>query len=76
MQTLYVGDDGLIRRFDYEIDIAGGARGAHLLEGYAEIAGIMVPGRHSIYARDEQDNVIPEPLMVFIDVDQVKFVER
>ena len=36
----------------------------------------MVPGRHSIYARDEQDNVIPEPLMVYIDVDQVKFVER
>jgi hypothetical protein len=76
VQTLYVSDDGLIRRFDYQIDVAGGARGARLLDGYADIAGIMVLSNHKIYARDDQDNVILEQLMVSIDVDQVKFVER
>ena len=76
VQTLYIGDEGLIRRFDREIDIAGGAPGAHLLEGYSDVAGIMVPARHIIFARDDQDNVIAEPLMVSIDVDQVEFEER
>jgi hypothetical protein len=76
VQTLYVSDDGLIRRFDYEIDIAGAAPGAHLVEHYADVAGIMVPGRHRIFARDDQDNIIPDPLMVSIDVDQVDFAER
>jgi hypothetical protein len=76
VQTLYISDDGLIRRFDYEIDIAGGAAGAHLLEGYSSIAGIMVPANHRIFARDDQDNVVPDPLMVSIDVDQVEFEQR
>jgi hypothetical protein len=76
VQTLYVGDHGLIRCCDYEIDIAGGAPGAHLLDGYTDIAGIMVPGRHTIFARDDQDNILPDPLVVSIDVDQVEFEER
>jgi hypothetical protein len=76
IQTLYVGDDGLTRRLDYEIDIAGGATGAHLFDEYTEVAGIMVSTRHTIYARDEKDNVIPDPLMVSIDLDQVEFAER
>ena len=76
VQTLYIGDEGLIGRFDYDIDIAGRAPGAHLLEGYSDIAGIMVPARHTIFARDDQDNVIADPLMVSIDVDQVEFEER
>lgn len=75
-QTLYVGDDGLIRRFDYEIDIAGAAPGAHLLEGYHNVAGIMVPERHTIYARDDQDKIVTDPLMVSIDVDHAEFEER
>jgi hypothetical protein len=76
VQTLYISDDGLIRRFDYEIDIAGGAAGTHLLEGYSNIAGIMVPASHRIFARDDHGTVIPDPLMVSIDVDQVVFGER
>lgn len=76
VQTLYSDNDGLIRRLDYEIDIAGGARGAHLFEGYSDVAGIMVPARHRIFPRDDRDNVMPDPLMVSIDVSQVEFTER
>jgi hypothetical protein len=47
-QTLYVGDDGLFRRHDYNIDIAGGAAGAHYISGYTEVAGIMIPTKHRI----------------------------
>jgi len=74
VQTLSVGDDGLIRRFDYEIDIAGKARGAHLLEGYANIAGIMVPGDSP--SSPGTIRTTSFPMMVSIAVDQVEFVER
>jgi len=35
-----------------------------------------VPASHRIFARDDQDNVVADPLMVSIDVDQVEFEER
>jgi hypothetical protein len=76
VQTLIVGDNGLIRRFDYEIDIAGAAPGAHLLGEYTDVEEIMVPRQHIIFARDDKDKIQPVPLMVSIDVDQIEFDER
>ncbi len=31
LQTVYVGDDGLIRREDYDVDILGGSTGTHYM---------------------------------------------
>ena len=75
VQTLYVGEDRLIQRFDYEIDIMDGARGAHLVSDYTEVAGIMVPRQHRIFARDESDQLVPEPLLVSIGLDEIVFAE-
>jgi hypothetical protein len=36
-QTLYIGADGLFRRHDYDIDIAGGTSGATTARGYPAI---------------------------------------
>lgn len=36
----------------------------------------MMPANHRIFARDEQDNAVSDPLMVSIDVDQVEFEQR
>jgi hypothetical protein len=72
-QTLYVGDDGLIRRHDYDVEIAGNSRGAHYIPGYTEVAGIMVPTRHRIFPRADDGRALTEPLLVSIDVSQVAF---
>jgi hypothetical protein len=72
-QTLYVGDDGLFRRHDYNIDIAGGAAGAHYISDYTEVAGIMVPTRHRIFPRSQDGQALSEPLMVSIDVSEIAF---
>jgi hypothetical protein len=74
-QTLYIGDDGLIRRFDYEIDIASRAPGAHYVTGYSEIDGIMTPTLHTILVRDGQDQSMREPVMVTIGLEEVEYVE-
>jgi hypothetical protein len=75
-QTLFVGDDGLLRRFDYEIDIAGGTRGAHYLHGYTDISGIAVPKTHTIVLRNDQDQAEPEPVIVSIELKETAFKER
>ena len=38
--------------------------------------GSWVFARHIIFAREDQDNVMPDPLMVSISMDQAEFVER
>jgi len=75
VQTLYVGDDNLLRRHDYEVDIADSAKGAHFMTGYEEVAGIMLPMSHLIVGRDDKDVALPDPVYVSIDLDSVEFAE-
>jgi hypothetical protein len=72
-QTLYIGDDGLIRRHDYDVEIAAGNRGAHYISGYTQVAGIMIPTRHRIFPRAEDGQALTDPLLVSIDLSQVTF---
>jgi hypothetical protein len=72
-QTLYVGPDGLFRRHDYDVEIAGGTQGAHYISDYTSVAGIMIPGQHRIYPRSPDGQALSEPLIVSIDVSEVAF---
>lgn len=72
-QTLYIGADGLFRRHDYDIEIAGGTSGAHYISEYTKVAGIMVPAQHRIFPRSPDGQALSEPLMVSIDVSEVAF---
>lgn len=68
VQTLYVGHDGLLRRHDYDVEIAGNTPGAHLIDAYAEVSGIQFPARRRIYPRQPDGTAAPEPLVVSIDL--------
>jgi hypothetical protein len=72
-QTLYVGADGLFRRHDYDVEIAGGSAAAHYISDYSEVAGIMVPTSHRIFPRQPDGQSLSEPLLVSIDVNEVAF---
>jgi hypothetical protein len=65
-QTLYIGDDGLIFRRDYTVDIAGGTPGAEYTTGFVEVSGLMIPTTRMIYPHDEHGVRLPEPLVVSI----------
>jgi hypothetical protein len=71
-QVLYIDDDGLIQRRDYQVDIAGGSPGAHYVSDFEEIDGIVVPRTRMIYVRDEQNQPIPQQLVVSIELTDVK----
>lgn len=73
VQTLYVTEEGLIARHDYDVEIAGNTPGAHYLTDYVEVDGIRLPTRRRIYPRQPDGQRVPEPLVVSIDIDRYVF---
>jgi hypothetical protein len=71
--AMYVGEDGLLRRHDHDIEIAGGTSGAHYISDDTKVAGIMMPTRHRIFPRSPGGQALAEPLMVAIDVSEIAF---
>jgi hypothetical protein len=72
-QTLYVDNEGLLARHDYEVEISGGTSAAHYLTDYDEVAGIRLPTKHRIFPRSPDGESLPEPLVVSIDLSEIEF---
>ena len=75
-QVSYFGEDGLLRRHEYTVDVMDGARGVNYASDYREVDGILVPAKRRVYAYDDRKNKIPAPLLVAIDFVDVAFAER
>lgn len=73
-QISYFGEDGLLRRHDYTVDVLGGATGANYALSYKAFDGIQVPTQRRIYAYDEQGKRVGHPLLVAIDVNGINFL--
>jgi len=72
-QVTHFGPDGLMRRHDYTVDILGGATGANYPGDYRNFQGIMVPTTRRIFAYDANLKMIPEPMLVSIDISHMSF---
>ena len=73
VQSSYFGDDGLLRRHEYMVDVMGGAQGLNFASDYREFDGIVIPTKRRIYGSDERKRKIPSPLLIAIDIDDVTF---
>ena len=65
------GPDGLIRRHDYTVDILGGATGLNYASDYRDVDGIIIPAKRRIYAYEGDYQLVPEPLLVKIDMGEI-----
>jgi hypothetical protein len=65
------GPDGLIRRHDYTVDILGGATGLNYASEYRDVEGIIFPAKRRIFAYEGDYQLVPEPLLVGIDMGQI-----
>jgi hypothetical protein len=65
------GPDGLIRRHDYTVDILGGATGLNYATDYRDVDGIIFPTKRRIYAYEGDYQLVPEPLLVKIDIGEI-----
>ena len=65
------GPDGLLRRQDYTVDILDGAPGLNYASDYREVDGIIIPATRRIYAWEGDYQLVPEPLLVAIDMGDI-----
>ena len=74
IQDFFFGEsDLLLRRHDYNVNIAGGFPAAQLTSNYATANGIHFPTRRRAYTRGPDRRAIQEMLMVAIDFSDVHF---
>ncbi|MFP3756222.1 hypothetical protein SB751_20210 [Cupriavidus sp. SIMBA_020] len=70
-QAIYVDAENLVRRLDYDVQIAGNTAGAHYVSDYVTVSGIRFPTRRRIYPRMPDGHPMAEPLVVSIDLDHI-----
>ena len=73
LQRFYFGPDRLLRRHDYNVDVAGGFAAAQLTTNYIESCGIRLPTRRRAFAMGPDRRPISELLMVAIDLSNVVY---
>jgi hypothetical protein len=72
-QTFYFDARGLLKRHDYNVDVAGGTPAAHYVSELKEFSGFTVATKHMIYPRQPDGRSVPTPLVVSINVSDVRF---
>ncbi|WP_044874404.1 hypothetical protein [Pseudomonas sp. LFM046] len=73
VQDFFFGEDFLLRRHDYRVDISGGMPAAQYVHEYIEADGLRIPGKRRAYRRDEQDRAIETQLLVAIDFSELRY---
>ena len=73
LQDFFFGDDLLLRRHDYNVEVAGGFAAAQLMYDYIEADGIRLPSRRRAYIRGTDSRPSLDPLLVSIDISDVRF---
>jgi hypothetical protein len=73
LQEFYFGEDCLIRRHDYRVEVAGSFRAVQYVTHIVEADGIRMPSIRRAYRADEHNNALPDQLMVAIDLSDIAF---
>jgi len=73
IQDFFFGEDLMLRRHDYTVNIAGGFAAAQLTSDYVVANGIHLPTKRRAYTRGPDRQPIKEMLMVSIDLSDVQF---
>jgi hypothetical protein len=72
-QYSYFGENGLLRRHLYTVDVLGGAPGANYASEYRAVDGVTLSTRRRVFAYDEARQKVAEPVLVSIDLSEIQF---
>lgn len=67
VQTFYFSETGLLRRQDYQVDVAGGSRAIHLLSEYTKVEGLRLPTRRRVFRKSANGTIERDKVLVSID---------
>jgi hypothetical protein len=71
-QSLYFDDAGLLRRQDYEVDVAGRVRAGHLISGYVDVQGLLFPTTRRVFMRNSDGTLQMDRMPVSIDLAHIE----
>src|SRR5215470_18753412 len=74
VQTIYAGDDGVLRRHDYAVEIAADSPAAHYLGNYVTVDGIKFPTERRVYVAGPDGKPMPDLMTVTVDLSNYRFV--
>jgi hypothetical protein len=69
-QQLYFDERGLLRRQDYEVDVAGKVRAAHLISDYVDAQGLQFATKRRVFVRNEDGTLQTHKVLVSIDLSE------
>jgi hypothetical protein len=72
-QTFYLGEDGLLRRHDYEVEISGNAPAAHYVSDYQGVSGIMIPMKRRVFTHQPDNIPSLDSVLISIDLSEIHF---
>ena len=67
-QDFYFGDDLLLRRHDYQVDVAGGFPAAQYVYEVVDVQGLRFPTKRRAYFRGPDQQAVRDLLLVSIDL--------
>ena len=67
-QDFYFGPDLLLRRHDYQVDVAGSFSAAQYVQGIVDVEGLRFPSRRRAYLRGPDLQPVRDLLLVSIDL--------
>ena len=73
IQDFFFGEDLMLRRHDYQVNIAGGFAASQLTSDYLTANGIRLPTKRRAYTRGPDRRPIADMLMVSIDISEPRF---
>jgi len=71
-QDFYFGDDFLLRRHDYHVEVAGGFPAAQYVHDIVEVDGLRFPTKRRAYLRGPGLKPIRDLLLVSIDLSNIR----
>jgi hypothetical protein len=72
-QTFYLGEDELLRRHDYEVEITGNRPAAHYVSEYKDVSGIMMPTKRRVFIREPDNRPALDTVLISIDLSEIRF---
>jgi hypothetical protein len=67
-QSLYFDESNLLRRMDYDVEIAGNNPATQMISEYVDVQGLKFPTKRRIFVRNKDNSFQPDRMPVSIDL--------
>jgi len=73
VQDFFFGEDFLLRRHDYNVDVSDAMPAAQYVHGYITADGLRMPGKRRAYRRNADGQPDTDALLVAIDLSDIQY---